>query len=273
MATRIDAAPAPAMTARVSTAASARLGRVPVAIVAAIVGAWAVAVAAEVGGVAHYVHHDTLLEGGPPFWLALVAFLLAWQLMIAAMMLPSSLPLVRLFASASVGQPRPGAAMAGFLGGYALVWSAFGALALGFDLLVHRGVDSFGWLHDNQWLIGGSVPAVAGAFQFTKLKDACLDKCRHPGQFMLRYYERGLGGGFRLGARHGLFCVGCCWALMLVMFAAGVASLVWMALLTALMVHEKTRPAGRQAVPVTGVTLLAMSSIVLLYSGYAAGAF
>ncbi len=71
--------------------------------------------------------------------------------------------------------------------------------------------------------------ALAGAFQFTPLKDACLDKCRHPGQFLMRYYERGAGGGFRLGARHGVFCVGCCWALMLVMFAAGVASLLWMA--------------------------------------------
>jgi predicted metal-binding membrane protein len=268
---RSEAAPAPPVTARVSAASSARLGRVPVVVVVAIVVAWAVAVGAQAGGVASYVQHDALLENGPPFALALVAFLLAWQLMIAAMMLPSSLPLVRLFASASKGQPRPGAAMAGFLGGYALVWSAFGALALLLDLGVHRSVDSFGWLHENQWLIGGSVLAVAGGFQFTKLKDACLDKCRNPAQFMLRYYERGPAGGFRLGARHGAFCVGCCWALMLVMFAAGVASLVWMALLTALMVHEKTRPAGRRAVPVTGITLLAMSSVVLLWSAYAAG--
>jgi predicted metal-binding membrane protein len=192
--------------------------------------------------------------------------------MIAAMMLPSSLPLVRLFAKASAGQRRPGAAMAGLLGGYALVWSAFGALALAFDLGVHAAVDASPWLHDHEWLIGGSVLALAGAFQFTSLKDACLDKCRHPGQFMLRFYERGTGGGFRFGARHGLFCVGCCWALMLVMFAAGVASLVWMALLTALMVHEKTQPGGRRAVPVTGVALLAMASVVLLASAHANGA-
>jgi predicted metal-binding membrane protein len=268
---RIDAAPAPALTSRVAAAASARLGRVPAAVVVAIAVAWAVSIGASVAGVARYVHHDVLLENGPPFWLALVAFLLAWQLMIAAMMLPSSLPLVRMFAAASRGQPRPGLAMAGFLGGYALAWSVFGGFALVFDLGVHRSLDSIGWLHDHEWLIGGSVLAVAGVFQFTKLKDACLDKCRHPGQFMLRYYERGTGGGFRLGARHGAYCVGCCWALMLVMFAVGVASLIWMALLTALMVHEKTRPSGARAVPVTGVGLLALSSIVLLYSAYAAG--
>jgi predicted metal-binding membrane protein len=267
MATLID--PAPATTG--GSVARSRLHGVPVPVAVAIALAWAVAIAAHAGGLAAAVHHDALLAGGPPFSLALLGFLLAWQVMIAAMMLPSSLPLIRLFARASAGQPRPGAAMAGFLGGYALVWSAFGALALTFDLAVHQGVESIGWLHEHEWLIGGSVLAVAGGFQFTKLKDACLESCRRPGQFMLRHYRRGAGGGFRLGVRHGAFCVGCCWALMLVMFAAGVASLVWMALLTALMVHEKTRPAGRRVVPVTGLVLLGASSTVLLYSAYAAG--
>ena len=89
---------------------------------------------------------------------------------------------------------------------------------------------------------------------------------------MTRYYERGPAGGFRLGARHGAFCVGCCWALMLVMFAAGVASLVWMALLTGVMIHEKTRPLGARAVPVTGAALLGTASLVLIWSAYAAGA-
>ncbi len=182
------------------------------------------------------------------------------------MMLPSSLPLVRLFAAASAAQPRPRAAMAGFLGGYALVWSAFGALAFLFDVGVHAAVDSSPWLAHNDWLIGGSVLALAGAFQFTTLKDACLDRCRHPGHFLLRFYERGTGGGFRLGARHGAFCLGCCWALMLVMFSVGVASLGWMAVLTALMVYEKTQPAGARSVPVTGVSLLAAAALVLVAS-------
>jgi predicted metal-binding membrane protein len=244
----------------------------PAAVLVAIAMAWAVAIAAQAGGLAGAVHHDALLEDGAPRWLELLGFLLAWQVMIAAMMLPSSLPLVRLFAVASARQPRPGAAMLAFLGGYALVWSAFGALALGGDLALHRAVESVAWLRDHEWVIAGSVLALAGAFQFTELKDACLRGCRAPGPFMLRYYERGAAGGLRLGARHGAFCVGCCWALMLVMFALGTASLVWMALLTALMVHEKTRPAGARAVPVTGVALLAASSVVLLHSAYQAGA-
>jgi predicted metal-binding membrane protein len=246
--------------------------RVSPAVLAAIALAWAAAVAAQASGVAVHVHHDVLLEHGPSFAVALVAYLGAWQLMIAAMMLPSSLPLIRLFEAASRGQSRPGRVLAAFLGGYAAVWSAFGAAAFAFDLGVHRSVDSIGLLHDHEWLIGGSVLVVAGLFQFSSLKDACLDNCRRPAQFMLRHYRHGSRAAFALGARHGAFCVGCCWALMLVMFAAGVASLVWMALLTAVMVHEKTRPAGRRAVPVTGVALLGLASLVLLYSAYQARA-
>jgi predicted metal-binding membrane protein len=245
----------------------------PRPILAGIAAAWAAAIAAQVAGVAALAHHDSLLVGdGPPLAAAALIAVLAWQVMIAAMMLPSSLPLVRLYSRATERVPRRGRSRAAFIGGYALMWSAFGLAAFGADAGLHAAVNSSSWLEQHDWWIGGSVLALAGAFQFTSLKDACLDKCRHPAQFMMRYYERGPGGGFRLGARHGLFCVGCCWALMLVMFAAGVASLIWMALLTAVMIHEKTRPTGARAVPVTGVALLGAASIVLAYSAYAAGA-
>jgi len=245
----------------------------PRPILVGIAAAWIAAIAAQAAGAAALVHHDALLVGdGPPLVVAAILALLAWQVMIAAMMLPSSLPLVRLYARASERAPRRGRSMAAFIGGYALVWSAFGLVAFGADAGLHAAVNSSSWLQDHDWWIGGSVLALAGAFQFTSLKDACLDKCRHPGQFMMRFYERGPRGGFRLGARHGIFCVGCCWALMLVMFATGVASLVWMALLTAVMIHEKTRPLGARAVPVTGVALLGAASVVLLYSAYASSA-
>ena len=244
----------------------------PVPIVVAVAAAWGVAVAAEASGVAGSFHHDSLLQGGPGFGPALVLFVLSWQVMVAAMMLPSSLPLIRLYGRATESAPARGRSMAAFIGGYAVMWSAFGLAAFLFDASIHAAVNSSSWLNHHDWWIGGTVLAMAGAFQFTPLKDACLDKCRHPAQFLTRYYERGPAGGFRLGARHGLFCVGCCWALMLVMFAAGVASLIWMALLTAVMIHEKTRPTGRRAVPVTGVALLGAASIVLMYSAYAAGA-
>jgi predicted metal-binding membrane protein len=162
--------------------------------------------------------------------------------------------------------------MAAFLGGYAVAWSAFGALAFAGDAAVHAGVHASPWIEGHQWAIAPSVLMLAGAFQFSSLKDACLKACRHPASFLQRHYRRGPSGGFNLGLRHGAFCVGCCWALMLVMFAAGAASLIWMAALTVLMVHEKSQPSGARTVPLTGVVLLAIGSTLLLWAAYANGA-
>jgi len=254
-----------------ATATAPARQHVPYAVIIAIAGAWTLAVAVEITGDFAWLHHDRLLEHGQPLWQVLPLWLLAWQAMTVAMMLPSSLPLMRLFAHASAGQPQPRRAMAGVLGGYASVWSTFAVIALLGDVVLHRVVDASGWLHGHQWAIGGSVLALAGGFQFTSLKEVCLRQCRHPAAFLLRYYERGTAGGFRLGARHGVFCVGCCWALMLVMFAVGAANLVWMAVLTALMVHEKTRPLGARGVPITGVALLSVASVTLVYSACRAG--
>jgi predicted metal-binding membrane protein len=257
-----------------STAALARPrpAGVPVPVLAAVAVAWAAAVAAEASGIAGSLHHDSLIERGPGFGPALLLFLVAWQVMVAAMMLPSSLPLVRMYAAASAGAPHRSRALAAFLGAYGLVWSLFGLVAFGGDAALHAAVAASPWLVAHDWAIAPSVLLVAGAFQFTALKDACLRACRHPASFLRRHYRRGAWGGFTLGARHGLFCVGCCWALMLVMFAAGAASLVWMASLTALMLHEKTRPSGAQTVPLTGTILLAAGSTLMLWGAYANGA-
>jgi predicted metal-binding membrane protein len=247
---------------------AARLGGIPVLILLGIAFAWALAIAAEAGGAARSLHHDALIHSELPYAAALVLFLLAWQAMTAAMMLPSSLPLVRLFAAASANQPRPRAVMASFLGGYALVWTAFGAVAFTADLGIHTTVDSVPWLAARPWLIAGSTLALAGAFQFSSLKDACLRECRHPGAYLLSHYERGTGGAFRLGRSHGVYCLGCCWALMLVMFGAGVANLWWMAALTAVMVYEKTGRGGQRAVPVAGVALLGLALLVFAHPGW-----
>jgi predicted metal-binding membrane protein len=249
---------------------SARLGGVPAVIVAAIASAWALALVAQASGGSAVLSHDSLLSDGPPPAGAVALFLVAWQVMIAAMMLPSSLPLVAMFSRASQSQPRPSRALAAFLGGYAAVWSAFGAAALVGDGGIHALVEAWPWLESHSGLVLGSTLAVAGAFQFSSLKDKCLDKCRHPAMFMLRHYRRGAGGGFRLGLRHGAFCLGCCWALMLVAFAVGTSSLPWMAAFAAIMYWEKTRPSGARAVPVTGAMLLGTSSILVAWSLYAA---
>jgi predicted metal-binding membrane protein len=248
-----------------AAAAATTSARVPPMVVGAIVVAWALAVGAEISGRGTALHHDALIEGKLPYALALVLFLVAWQAMIAAMMVPSTLPLLRLFAAAATGQPRPRAVVVAFLAGYALVWTAFGWLAFVGDTMVHATVDRTPWLQQHDWLIAGGTLALAGAFQFSGLKDRCLQVCRHPGAFLLRHYERGLPGALALGRRHGLFCLGCCWALMLLMFAAGVANLWWMAGLTALMVYEKTGAAGRRAVPVAGIALLICAALVLAH--------
>jgi predicted metal-binding membrane protein len=236
---------------------------IPPIVIAAIAGAWIVAVVAQTSGQAQLLHHDALIEGDLPFGFALALFLFAWQAMIAAMMLPSSLPLIRLFARAAGAQQRPRAAMAAFLGGYALIWTTFGWAAFVGDAVLHNFVDRTTWLAAHPWLIAGGVLVGAGAFQFTALKDRCLQRCRNPRAFLLAHYDRGPHSAFRLGRDHGLFCLGCCWALMLVMFAAGVANLWWMALLTGLMMIEKTAPSGRLSVPATGLVLLTWGALVI----------
>jgi predicted metal-binding membrane protein len=229
----------------------------------AIAVAWAVAVAAEVSGQGRALHHDALAGSGLPPWAAVGLFLLAWQLMVVAMMLPASLPLIRLFDRVAANQPRPLRARAAFLGGYVAVWTGFGAAAFAGDLGVHRLVGRWGWLAARPSLLGGAVLLLAGGFQFSGLKDRCLRVCRHPGGYLLRHYRRGTGAALRLGVDHGVFCVGCCWALMLVGFAAGVANLWWMATLTAVMVFEKTGRDGRRGVRPIGFGLLALGVLVL----------
>jgi predicted metal-binding membrane protein len=257
------------MSAIASAPAPAR-PRTPKPLLVAIGGAWAFAVAAELTGTATTLHHDALIEGGP-LWAALPLFLLTWQVMVAAMMLPSSLPLMRLFAVASARQERPRQAYAAFLGGYAAVWTAFGALAFLGDAVLHELVHRAHWLGERPWLVAGGVLALAGAFQFSGLKDRCLTECRHPGPYLISHYRRGVGAAFRLGFGHGLFCLGCCWALMLVLVAAGFANLLWMAALGAVMVYEKTGRHGQALAPVVGVALLGWAVLVLAHPAWLPG--
>jgi predicted metal-binding membrane protein len=201
-------------------------------------------------------------------WAALLLFLLAWQAMLAAMMLPSSLPLIRLFEAASRSQEHVRRVRTAFLAGYVAVWSGFGAIAFFGDFGLHRAVDQVPSLAERPWLVVGAVLALAGVFQFTDLKDKCLSKCRHPAPYLLGHYRRGEGAAFRLGFGHGVFCLGCCWALMLVMFALGVAVLWWMAALTALMVYEKVGRHGEAAARVAGVALVATAVLLLAHPAW-----
>ena len=127
---------------------------------------------------------------------------------------------------------------------------------------------SWVWLYLHSWVIGAATLALAGGFQFSPLKERCLKQCRTPFSFFVRYYRKGSGAAWRLGLRHGMFCLGCCWALMLVMFGLGVGSLVSMAVLTGVMVVEKTFPGGQRLSPVIGIALLLLAVLWLAHPAW-----
>ncbi|WP_148255565.1 DUF2182 domain-containing protein [Aidingimonas lacisalsi] len=229
----------------------------------AIVLAWSLAIGAELTGSVQWVHHHRLVVDGVNPWLSLALFLLAWQIHIAAMMLPTALPMVGLFRQVAGGQRHPGLARAGFLGGYLVVWTLFGGAALVGDALLDGAIQRWHWLiHRPEW-IAGPVLVVAGAFQFSALKDRCLDICRQPRSFLLNHYRQGVPAAFMLGMHHGWFCLGCCWALMVVMFIVGIANLLWMAPLALLMLYEKVGRHGRRVARSSGAALMLIGVLVI----------
>jgi predicted metal-binding membrane protein len=240
-------------------------------LLAAIAVAWALCIWAEFSGNAAQIHHHALYESGRPFWLSTVMVLGAWQVMTAAMMLPSSLGFIRMYAAAAGQAPEFGRALGLFLSAYFLVWTGFALAAFGGDMLLHRAVDQFAWLAAHSQLIAAATLACAALYQLTPLKDACLKACRNPGLYLVRHYRRGVANGGRLGLQHALFCLGCCWALMLVMFAAGVAHLAWMGALAVLMVIEKATPGGDRIVIPAGIALAGLALLAYLAPGAVPG--
>jgi predicted metal-binding membrane protein len=234
-----------------------------IVVAAAIGGAWLIAVLAQLTGNAGALHHHALIEGGPPLWVAVPLFLVAWQVMIAAMMLPASLPALRVFAALSVRLSRPGLAMVAFLGAYAVVWTAVGLAAFMGDVALHRLVDATPFLGARPWLVEAGVLTLAGTYQFVPLKRRGLAACRHPAG------QVGAGTGTevraaRRGFQHAIDCVACSWALMLLMFAAGFANLWWMAALAVLMAYETIGRHGQRAAVAAGGVLLGLAGLVVL---------
>jgi len=234
--------------------------------------AWTVALVAALTNQNYLIDHHYLLEESHLSRLvALVVFLACWQVMTVAMMLPSSMPMVSMLVHASRQQQHPRAAQAAFLAGYALVWTAFALSAFVGDIQIHWLVHHWFWLYLHSWVIGAATLALAGGFQFSPLKERCLKQCRRPFSFFRHSYRKGIGGAWRLGLRHGMVCLGSCWALMLVMFGLGVGSLVSMALLTGVMVVEKTYPGRQRLSPVIGIILLGLSALWLAHPAWLLG--
>ena len=222
--------------------------------------AWAVLWAWGQSPYARFLSHEGLGEvaiGGDAFLLWLL-FVAGWTLMTVAMMLPTSLPLVALFHSVVRERPRRARLVALLVAGYLGTWTLFGALAHLGDWGLHEAVERSAWLTSNAWIIGAATLAVAGVYQFTSLKYRCLDKCRSPFSFIVEHWRGGKEEtqAFRLGVHHGIFCIGCCWSLMLLMFAVGVGNLGWMLGLGTVMAVEKNMPWGRRLSAPLGVVLL-----------------
>ena len=253
--------------ADVDRPASPQRPRRPLAAPAAIALAWSVIIGLHASGHRDALDHDALVGAQAQLGVgALAVYVSAWVLMITAMMLPSAVPLMRLFAGTSRQQPRPGVVLGAFASSYLAVWVLFGWLALGVDGLFHSIVEATPWLDERPQLIVAAVLALAGAFQFSALKDRCLTTCRHPAAYLLAHYRRGVPGAWKLGWSHGLFCLGCCWALMLVAFAAGMNDLRWMAAFTALMAYEKVGAHGKSVARSAGVLLLGVAATLAFRS-------
>jgi len=222
-----------------------------------------------------YLEHGDWTASGPAAWLcralpagsllvpaALSA--LAWSLMILAMMLPTTLPLFQAFHRVVAGRADHRRLLVLLGVGYLATWSAFGLLAHGLHAVLLAGVARVPLLGWHGWLIGAATLAGAGAFQFSKLKYRCLEQCRSPLSFVFSHWHGPAPQrqAFMLGLRHGLFCVGCCWALMLLMFVVGAGSLGWMLVLAAAMAIEKNVSWGRQMSAPLGVALLAGAALL-----------
>ena len=229
-----------------------------VAVATATGTAWLVAVLAQATDRAELLHHHSLIEHGPPVWIALPIFVVAWQVMIAAMMLPGSLPAIRAFEARSTARGLPA-----FLGVYALIWTTFGIAAFIGDMALHQVAHATPWLAARPWLIEFGLLAVAGAYQLTTFKRRALAACRHPAaeEPGSMTDDRGSVGS---GLRHGLDCLASSWALMLLMFGAGVANLGWMAVLTAGMTYEVIGRHGTRASAALGFVLLGLAGWVLV---------
>jgi len=202
----------------------------------------------------HYLHHSV----GGAMALEGALFAAGWVLMIVAMMLPSSVPLVLTFRALVGRRAHPERLVALLLGGYLAIWGAFGLAAWLADRVIHAAVAAVPPLAAFPQVIIATTLLVAGLWQFSPLRDRCLEECRSPLGFVMNRW-RGVSErteSFAMGVAHGAFCIGCCWSLMLVMFGVGLGSLTVMLALGGFTAVEKNLPWGRRLTRPIGVGLV-----------------
>jgi predicted metal-binding membrane protein len=241
-----------------------------------VIGAWAALALWSASPYGRYLEHGGWSDAGalaalcsavPQGEIVVPALLhaLAWVLMIAAMMLPTTFPLLALFRRVTGDRPDAGRLLALALTGFFVAWLAFGLLAHAADEALRWAAGRDAWFIANGWMIGAAVLLCAGAFQWSALKYRCLEQCHTPFAFVAaRWHGRAPSReAFRLGLDHGVFCVGCCWALMLLMFVVGTGSIGWMLVLAAVMAAEKNLPWGRRLRTPLGVALITWAGAIV----------
>jgi predicted metal-binding membrane protein len=154
-----------------------------------------------------------------------------------------------------------------FVSSYMLVWTLSGVVAYGAAVGAEKLADQSMWLMDNAARFGGGVLVLAGLYQLSPLKRACLSKCRSPLDFILGSWRDGYGGSFRMGLEHGAYCLGCCWLLFVILFPLGVMNVAAMAVITLLIFAEKSLPLGRQMGQIAAAALIAYGAVVALLPG------
>jgi predicted metal-binding membrane protein len=232
------------------SAARARVGLIAVLFAAAALAWWST------------VDRMAGMDEGPGTGLGTLGwFLGVWIVMMAAMMFPSVAPTVALYSQMT--RARSPVAPLVFASGYLATWTAAGLLAFGVAAVARRlPGDVLAWDRAGRWVAGG-VLIVAAIYELTPLKDVCLRHCRSPLGYLLGAWRGGRSGAFRMGAGHGGWCVGCCWALMASLFALGVMSIAWMALVAALIAVEKILPWARAATYGTALILVALGILMI----------
>lgn len=206
-------------------------------------------------------------------WTAVQFVLMAemWAVMMVGMMTPSAAPLILLYARVgrqAAAEGKPFGATGWFAGGYLFAWTIFAVAATMGQWVLERAALLTPMMASASATFGAAVLIAAGAYQWSRIKDVCLVQCQSPLAFLQRHggFRGGARGAFGLGARHGAYCVGCCWVLMLLLFVGGVMNIAWVAMLAILVLLEKVTPVGRAVARVSGAGLVAAGAWILLAS-------
>jgi predicted metal-binding membrane protein len=195
-------------------------------------------------------------------------FIVIWVVMMAAMMFPASAPMVLVFAQVQAGKRRQGRPYVStwvFTGAYLLIWAAAGVLAYLVAIAGEHIGGQSAWLTDNGGRVAGALLVLAGIYQLTPLKRTCLANCRSPLAFIMSSWRDGYGGAVRMGLKHGLFCLGCCWLLFVILFPLGMMNIAVLALVALLIFGEKALPHGDRIAWLGAAVLVAYGAAAIVH--------